>query len=356
VVRGTVVETEEIESYAAVVLAGLGWLPATILTRSIVIRMRRRLRGQQVEPFRHRIHTPQGVDLCRRLIGWTRKVAGDAEKARPVMPPSVEDRQADGWEPLLAVADLAGGLWPTLARDAAEALVAVNRDTPVSLNLRLLADLRTVFLNNLVAVVQATPHGLPTKKIMEDLYALDDAPWHTVNKGDAYTPSQLALTLRDYEVRSENLRPYPDSRTQAKGYPIAPLADAWRRYLPPLEFAPDNVPNVTTVTKAELVRYFEVVVTPVTVVTPAEAKTEVEPGELPEQLDAVRVKELAGWWRGQIKQRQKELSPSVAKDRVRKLLREVLAEQIRESALDAEVVRIERAANKTKPTKRRSRR
>jgi hypothetical protein len=48
VVRGTVVETEEIESYAAVVLAGLGWLPATILTRSIIIRMRRRLRGQQV--------------------------------------------------------------------------------------------------------------------------------------------------------------------------------------------------------------------------------------------------------------------------------------------------------------------
>jgi hypothetical protein len=362
VVRGTVVETEEIESYTAVALAGLGWLPATILSRSIIIRMRKRLRDQKIEPFRHRILTPQGAALCRRLIGWARKVADDAEKARPVMPPSVEDRQADCWEPLLAVADLAGGLWPTLARDAAEALVAVNLDTPVSLNLRLLGDLRTVYLNNLVAVAQATPHGLLTKRIMEDLYVLDDAPWHTVNKGDAYTPSQLALTLRDYEVKSENLRPYPDSRTQAKGYPIAPLADAWRRYLPPLEFPPDTVPNVTTVTKDVYERYFEVVVTPVTVVTGTGGKTAAPDGgteELPEKLDAAQVNERAKWLRNQIKELRKELSAALAEDQAKKLLREVLAEQIRESTLDTEIGRVVRAAKsprKKSAAKRKSRR
>jgi hypothetical protein len=42
VVRGKIVETEEIPSYAAVALAGLGWLPDTILSRSIIVRMRRR--------------------------------------------------------------------------------------------------------------------------------------------------------------------------------------------------------------------------------------------------------------------------------------------------------------------------
>ena len=34
VVRGKVVETEEISAYSAVALAGLGWLPDTILSRS----------------------------------------------------------------------------------------------------------------------------------------------------------------------------------------------------------------------------------------------------------------------------------------------------------------------------------
>jgi hypothetical protein len=38
-----------------VALAGLGWLPDTILTRSVIIRMRRRHAGESVEPFRNRI-------------------------------------------------------------------------------------------------------------------------------------------------------------------------------------------------------------------------------------------------------------------------------------------------------------
>jgi hypothetical protein len=351
VVHGSAVTTEEIESFAAVALAGLGWLPDTILTRSIIIRMRRRLRGEHVEPFRHRIHTPEGAVLCRRLIGWARKVAGAAEAARPVLPPTVEDRQADGWEPLLAVADLAAGEWPALGRKAAEALVAVSRDTPVSLNLRLLGDLRTVFWNNLVAVSQATPQGLPTKRILEDLYALDDAPWHTVNKGEAYTPSQLARVLHDYEVGSENLRPHPDpnARTQAKGYPIAPLADAWRRYLPPLSLPPEAVTAVTTVTKEVFDRFFEVVVTPVTVVTPNSGRE--REVALPSKLDSSRVKQLAGWWRRRIKVLLDELSPALAEDQAKKELRESLAEEVQENALDTEIGRIVKAA-KASPKKK----
>ena len=73
------------------------------------------------------------------------------------------------------VADLAGGEWRQKAREAAVALVTVARETPVSLNLRLLEDLRTVFLNRLVAIEQAQPHGLSTKTMLDDL-----AHWRTV--------------------------------------------------------------------------------------------------------------------------------------------------------------------------------
>jgi len=61
------------------------------------------------------------------------------------MPAAVEDRNADMWEPLLAVADIAGGSWPGRARAAAVALVAVAREVEPGLNIRLLADVRTVF-------------------------------------------------------------------------------------------------------------------------------------------------------------------------------------------------------------------
>src|SRR5690349_3706547 len=49
VVRGKNIETEEIPAYAAVAMAGLGWLPDTILSRSVIIRMRRRHAGERVD-------------------------------------------------------------------------------------------------------------------------------------------------------------------------------------------------------------------------------------------------------------------------------------------------------------------
>ncbi len=63
----------------------------------------------------------------------------------PDMPDGIEDRNADVWEPLLAVADLAGGDWPKRARVAAVTLVTAAADQKQRLGIQLLADLRTVF-------------------------------------------------------------------------------------------------------------------------------------------------------------------------------------------------------------------
>src|ERR1700757_1475556 len=56
VVRGKDVETEELPAYCAVMLAGLDDLPDTLMSRSVVIRMRRRAPTEQIEPWRHRIN------------------------------------------------------------------------------------------------------------------------------------------------------------------------------------------------------------------------------------------------------------------------------------------------------------
>src|SRR5262249_47542186 len=121
VMNGNKVETEEIEAYSALALAGLGWLPDTIMTRSIIIRMRRRHKGERVEPFRRRKAEPDGRQVYQMIETWARTVVDDI--AWPEMPPGIEDRDADVWEDIIAVADLAGGKWSGLARDAAAALV-----------------------------------------------------------------------------------------------------------------------------------------------------------------------------------------------------------------------------------------
>jgi hypothetical protein len=75
VVRGKAIETEEIPAYAAVAMAGLGWLPDTIKTRAVIIKMRRRHDGERVEQYRRRIHAKPLDDrrLASRLRAYSIK-------------------------------------------------------------------------------------------------------------------------------------------------------------------------------------------------------------------------------------------------------------------------------------------
>jgi hypothetical protein len=256
-VLGSEVLTEDSPCYAAVMMAGLGWLPDTLLSRSVVIRMSRRLKSEKVTQFRTRTSVPEGEAIGTQLTRWARSVFDAAVTARPEMPEGVEDRQADAWEPLLVVADLAGGDWPALAREAAVALVKVNRETPPSNALRLLQDLRRVFWQNLEAVAQTRPKGLPTEIVLSELCLLEDTPWQTINKGEPFKSVELAEHMYNYGVEPEQLRPFPGSKQQRRGYPLRSLADAWRRYLKPLSLRLEAVTPVTGVTRKVLDEFFE---------------------------------------------------------------------------------------------------
>ena len=113
--------TEELPSFAPVALAGLGTLPDTIKSRSIIIRMQRRAPDERVTPYRRRYHADEGQQLCGKLAAWAAAVADKI--AIPDMPDEIADRDADCWEALVAIADAAGGHWPDTARCFAVALL-----------------------------------------------------------------------------------------------------------------------------------------------------------------------------------------------------------------------------------------
>jgi hypothetical protein len=117
----------EFNAYCPVGLAGLGYLPTTIASRSITIPMRRRAPDEQVRPFRERVTRPEGEALRRRLAAWVSRHADDIPEA-PRLPAGVTDRSADCWEPLVAIGDAAGGAWPDLARNACVTIVKDTTD------------------------------------------------------------------------------------------------------------------------------------------------------------------------------------------------------------------------------------
>jgi hypothetical protein len=140
VVHGKTVKTEEIEAFCAVALAGLGWLPDTLLTRSVIVRMRRRALDEKVSPFRRRACVREGNRLRDQLAAWSASAVREMTEARPEMPEGIEDRNADVWEAPFAIADAAGEGWPGRARAAAVALIAAAAEREPSLGIRLLSE------------------------------------------------------------------------------------------------------------------------------------------------------------------------------------------------------------------------
>jgi len=216
VVKGKIVETEDLPAYCAVALAGLNDLPDTIMTRAVVVRMRRRGPGERIEPWRPRLYAEEATELRDRLDAWAEQAA--AEVTWPDMPDGVEDRNADVWEALVAVAELAGGDWPKTARVAAVAHVADSMGDRESLGVRLLRDLKTVF---------HSAETMPTEVILNALIGLDESPWGDL-RGRPLNPRGLAQRLRGYGVKSTNVR---QGETVVKGYRAEDLHDPWSRYV-----------------------------------------------------------------------------------------------------------------------------
>jgi len=156
----------------------------------------------------------------------------------------VEDRAADTWEPLLVIAEIAGGHWPELAREVCKIMTSQAATDEGTLGERLLADLRTVF---------GAEESLWTSSIIESLVELDEAPWASYRdkrKDPRITSREIAYLLRVYSIRSKDVRIAKQVR---KGYLREDFVDAWTRYLEPVdadEDAADPAPRTTHATGA----------------------------------------------------------------------------------------------------------
>lgn len=222
---------EKIPTFAMAALAGIGAMPDTIEDRAVVVRMRRRAPGERVAPYRERRDGPALRALAQQLNQWLRGHLAELAAVEPAMP--VEDRAADTWEPLVAVADLAGGTWPDRARRACEVLTA-DRDgsTPPSDRIRLLADCRIAFRG---------ADAIPTTVLLDRLRDDPEAPWAEYG-GTGLTARKLGMLLAEYDIRSTNIR-FGPPYGQVKGYLRTEFVDAWNRYCPGPQPPTDGDPS-----------------------------------------------------------------------------------------------------------------
>ncbi len=217
-------EVDAFDVFGPKAIAGIGDLPPTVTDRSIVIRMKRRAPGETVAKFRTRAARAEAEHI---VLDWSAiTVAPTAE-----VPDELQDRAADSWEPLLAMADAAGGSWPSIARLAAVALGS-DEDAPASVGMRLLAEIKMVFGDD---------DHVTTADLLRRLHDLEDAPWADWY-GSPLSGRGLAKLLGPYRVTPIKRRVHGE---QSRGYFRSDFTDAWTRYVP------ESVPSVPSVPAQE---------------------------------------------------------------------------------------------------------
>lgn len=237
---GTSLEIVEFSVFGAKVLAGIGELPDTVSDRAIIITMRRRTRTEPVKRFRRRDAGPDAVSLRDELTEYAQQaqdavyqaldaVAYLADDGEPLE--GLDDRRFEqAWEPLLAVARIAGASWLARAVNAAIVLSDVETE-PESLGVRLLADTRAIF--------DRLGDRVTSQKLADELADDESSPWADWY-GHRVTPRATAKILAPFGIRPKVIK--LGDGTTARGYLREAFEDAWRRYTPSAD--------VTTVTTA----------------------------------------------------------------------------------------------------------
>jgi len=219
-------EPRAFSTWCPQLLSGIGNLPDTVRDRSIEIDMQRKTRDQKVNRLRRRdggeLH-----DIARKLVRWVADNMAALRESVPKIPTGLNDRAADAWEPLFAIADLAGGDWPERARKAALALSGDTVTDDEEIGSMLLADIAEIFNKDV-----STQH-ISSADLADALASMMDRPWADWRNGKAITQNALARLLRPYQIVPGTIRVGSGPKDTAKGYKLDSFKDAFARYLPP---------------------------------------------------------------------------------------------------------------------------
>jgi putative DNA primase/helicase len=216
-------EPRRFSVFGAKTVSLIGKLPGTLEDRSIVLRLERKKKTEKVDRLRARAAKQTFASLQQKVARWASDHLDDLQDLAPAIPESLNDRAADFWEPLLAIADLLGGSWPERARHAAIALSGDDSIPDDSASLLLLSDLRDTFTG-------LGEDRIASKSLAEALANLAERPWGTWGHGKPITPNQISRLLKPFGISPKTLRLVGDDR--AKGYALEDCQDAFERYLP----------------------------------------------------------------------------------------------------------------------------
>lgn len=242
--QGDNFEVKTFSVFSPLALAGIaGNMPDTITSRSVVVEMRKRKASQMVEGYRERTAEVETRPVRAFFDQWSSDETVDSLRDRldtVDLPAGVEDREAEVWEPLVCIADMAGGQWPTWAREACTYFLSRPSLEQRPRGVRLLEDIRTVMdgadsirsmeLCHRLNLLQEsewsgmTPEGIRAHDVARELRLFGVAPVKVYRNGKSFSGYTIGPTCQNgkdqvglYDAWERHLDPVPSSRPGDSG-------------------------------------------------------------------------------------------------------------------------------------------
>jgi putative DNA primase/helicase len=214
-------------TWAAKAIALIGSLPPTLHDRAIVICMERKPVDEKLERFR-----PDKMsfsDLRRMAARWAMDNMDRLAEMDPTMSENLNDRAADNWRPLVAIADCSGNEWPMLARQAIQNL-ATHDDEDEDAKVQLLSDINTIFNENRSVQIEKDDRRICTRDLIDALVEMEHRPWSEWKNGYPITPYQIARLLKPFRIKPRKIK---FSNTALQGYSLNDFQNIFSLYIPP---------------------------------------------------------------------------------------------------------------------------
>jgi putative DNA primase/helicase len=228
---GCVVRTVEIKdvwtpvrfaTFCPAAIAAIRRIPTTIEDRSIPARLQRAQAGAGLVKLRAPGARQALRDIARKFCRWRQD--GPELTAEPMIPPALNDREADISVPLLSIAEAAGPEWAERARAALIEVFGLRAEAEGA------AETGALLLVDIKAAFDAGgTKAMASEQICEYLAAREDRPWPEWKNGKPITKAQLARALAPFGIKPRTIR-LPSGATP-KGYHVDDFADAWGRYV-----------------------------------------------------------------------------------------------------------------------------
>jgi putative DNA primase/helicase len=205
-------------TWAPKAIAIIGGLADTLEDRAIRLMLQRKALGAKVERLR-RCDNEWFAALRSQAKRWAADNFDKLTDPDPPTPEQLNDRAADNWRPLLAIADLAGGDWPTRAREAA---CLLSGEAPTdAMGIELLKDIRAAFGDD---------DEIRSADLITKLIADPERPWAEWKHGRPLSQKQLGSLLKPFCIISATV--HPPGLPHGKGYRRGDFKEAWNVYCP----------------------------------------------------------------------------------------------------------------------------